>query len=255
MKKTLAILLLAVVRSACVRRRQVRSGDNRRRRPRAHDHRGHPEGDDAYVLAEHPRRRRAGGQGARRRRSSGAGRCARTIATRRSPKSKASSAAACRASCSRRSTKRRWCSRSTKRQTEDPGRHLRLRPQGRRLRQLRRDRQPQGRPAGRRAPRRRRSAARARSSCCATRKGTTARASASKGFLDAMKAHPGIEVVSSNQYGGADVEGRVQEGGVAPQQLQEAGRLARHRRHLHAERVDRRSPCCACCRTTAGRAR
>jgi ribose transport system substrate-binding protein len=28
-----------------------------------------------------------------------------------------------------------------------------------------------------------------------------------QGFLDAMKAHPGIEVVSSNQYGGADVEG------------------------------------------------
>jgi ribose transport system substrate-binding protein len=28
-----------------------------------------------------------------------------------------------------------------------------------------------------------------------------------QGFLDAMKTHPGIEVVSSNQYGGADVEG------------------------------------------------
>ncbi len=28
-----------------------------------------------------------------------------------------------------------------------------------------------------------------------------------QGFLDAMKAHPGIEVVSSNQYAGADVEG------------------------------------------------
>ena len=28
-----------------------------------------------------------------------------------------------------------------------------------------------------------------------------------QGFLDAMKEHPGIEVVSSNQYGGADVEG------------------------------------------------
>ena len=28
-----------------------------------------------------------------------------------------------------------------------------------------------------------------------------------QGFLDAMKDHPGIEVVSSNQYGGADVEG------------------------------------------------
>lgn len=28
-----------------------------------------------------------------------------------------------------------------------------------------------------------------------------------QGFLDAMKANPGIDVVSSNQYGGADVEG------------------------------------------------
>jgi ribose transport system substrate-binding protein len=28
-----------------------------------------------------------------------------------------------------------------------------------------------------------------------------------EGFLQAMKAHPGIEVLSSNQYGGADVEG------------------------------------------------
>src|SRR5947208_11841991 len=28
-----------------------------------------------------------------------------------------------------------------------------------------------------------------------------------QGFLDALKAHPAIEVVSSNQYGGADVEG------------------------------------------------
>jgi ribose transport system substrate-binding protein len=28
-----------------------------------------------------------------------------------------------------------------------------------------------------------------------------------QGFLDAVAAHPGIEVVSSNQYGGADVEG------------------------------------------------
>lgn len=28
-----------------------------------------------------------------------------------------------------------------------------------------------------------------------------------QGFLDAVKAHPGIEVVSSNQYGGTDVEG------------------------------------------------
>ena len=28
-----------------------------------------------------------------------------------------------------------------------------------------------------------------------------------EGFLDAIKAHPGLEIVSANQYGGADVEG------------------------------------------------
>ena len=38
-----------------------------------------------------------------------------------------------------------------------------------------------------------------------------------------MKENPGIEVVSSNQYGGADVEGRLQEGGDVLSS-QEAGR-------------------------------
>jgi len=33
-----------------------------------------------------------------------------------------------------------------------------------------------------------------------------------QGFLDAMQAGPGIEVVSSNQYGGADVEGAYKKG-------------------------------------------
>src|SRR4029077_14526088 len=28
-----------------------------------------------------------------------------------------------------------------------------------------------------------------------------------EGFLEAIKAHPGLEIVSANQYGGADVEG------------------------------------------------
>lgn len=32
------------------------------------------------------------------------------------------------------------------------------------------------------------------------------------GFLDAMQAHPGIEVASSNQYGGVDVEGAYKKG-------------------------------------------
>ena len=76
------------------------------------DHRRHPEGDVARVLAEHSRRRRRAAQGARRRRSSGAGRCAKTIATPRSPRSRASSAAASPASRSRRSTRRRCVGRS-----------------------------------------------------------------------------------------------------------------------------------------------
>ena len=58
-----------------------------------------------------------------------------------------------------------------------------------------------------------------------------------EGFLDAMKAHPGIEVVSSNQYGGADVEGAYKKSGVAAQQLQEARRQPGDRRHLLPERV------------------
>jgi ribose transport system substrate-binding protein len=38
-------------------------------------------------------------------------------------------------------------------------------------------------------------------------KGHDSTAKREQGFLDAMSANPGIEVVSSNQYGGADVEG------------------------------------------------
>ena len=96
-----------------------------------------------------------GGPGAGRRRSSGGARCARTTATRRSPRSRASSAAASPASCSLRSTRRRWCGPVAKRRRSkipvvifDSG------LKGERLRQLRRHRQPEGRPAGRRTARR-----------------------------------------------------------------------------------------------------
>ena len=58
-----------------------------------------------------------------------------------------------------------------------------------------------------------------------------------EGFLEAMKAAPGIEVVSSNQYGGADVEERLQAERGAALALQAARRRARRRRHLHAQRV------------------
>ena len=70
-----------------------------------------------------------------------------------------------------------------------------------------------------------------------------------------MKANPGIEVVSSNQYGGADVEGAYKTQRDAAVALQAARRVARHRRHLLRRTSRPRSRCCACCRTTAGRAR
>ena len=76
-----------------------------------------------------------------------------------------------------------------------------------------------------------------------------------QGFLDAMKANPGIEVVSSNQYVGADVEGAYKKAEAILNDLQEAGRLAGHRRHLRRRTSRRPSRCCACCRTTGGPAR
>ena len=77
-----------------------------------------------------------------------------------------------------------------------------------------------------------------------------------QGFLDAMKANPGIEVVSSNQYGGADVEGRLQEARVAAEHATRS-RTARSAIDgiFTPNESGRRSRCCACCRTTAGRAR
>ena len=53
-----------------------------------------------------------------------------------------------------------------------------------------------------------------------------------------FKAHPGIEVVSSNQYGGADVEGAYKQR-EALLSAQGRRRHARRRRHLRAERVER----------------
>ena len=82
-----------------------------------------------------------------------------------------------------------------------------------------------------------RSAARARSILLRYAEGHDSTGKREQGFLDAMKANPGIEVVSSNQYGGADVEGAYKKAEVAAEHLQEARRLAGHRRHLHAERV------------------
>ncbi len=64
------------------------------------------------------------------------------------------------------------------------------------------------------------------------RRGRDSTTKREQGFLDAMKAHPGIEVVSSNQYGGADVEGAYKKAEALLSRYKKAGRLARHRRHL-----------------------
>ena len=79
---------------------------------RKDDHRRHSEGDVARVLAEHSRGCRRKRRGSSASTSSGEVRFGKTIARRRSPKSRASSRAACPVSSWRRSTKRRSSVRS-----------------------------------------------------------------------------------------------------------------------------------------------
>ena len=93
-----------------------------------------------------------------------------------------------------------------------PGRRHRLGAEGRRLRQLRRDRQSQRRAHGRRPSRAACCSKPARSCCCATPKAPRARSSARKGSSKRSPRKKGIEVVSANQYGGADVEGAYKKG-------------------------------------------
>ena len=76
-----------------------------------------------------------------------------------------------------------------------------------------------------------------------------------EGFLEAMKAQPGHRGGQLEPVRRRRRRGRLQEERALLSALQEAGRLARHRRHLLAERVVDVRACCACCRTTAGRAR
>ena len=90
---------------------------------------------------------------------------------------------------------------------EDSCRHHRLGTEGRRLRQLRRDRQPPGRAHGGRRAREDAAARRQESWCCATPKDRRARTDREAGFLEEIAKHTNIQVLSSNQYGGADVEG------------------------------------------------
>jgi hypothetical protein len=57
-----------------------------------------------------------------------------------------------------------------------------------------------------------------------------------EGFLEALAEHPGIEILSSNQYAGADVEGAYKRG-EPPVALPRARRQPRRRRDLLRERI------------------
>ena len=85
--------------------RQLAACSGGRSRSGARDHCRHSQGHVARVLAERARRRAAGGAESSTSTSCGAARCAKTIATRRSPKWRTPWRAACRASRWRRSTK------------------------------------------------------------------------------------------------------------------------------------------------------
>ena len=148
---------------------------------REDDDRRHSQRDVARVLAEHSRWRREGGAGARRRhhleRAASRGRS--RIAGGRGRRLHHARRVGHRARAARRSGARRSGRRRGAR--EDSGRHHRLGAEGQRLRQLRGDRQPQGRALAARGLRNcsRRAA---RSSCCDTPKGRRARSSAKRGF-------------------------------------------------------------------------
>ena len=75
-----------------------------------------------------------------------------------------------------------------------------------------------------------------------------------EGFLETVKGSPGIQVLSSNQYGGADVEGAYKKGrrcsATTSSPTESSPSTA-----SSVPTSRRASRCCACCRTTAGRAR
>ena len=122
-------------------------------------------------------------------------------------------------------------------QREDPGRHLRLGPEGRRLRELRSHRQRRRRTARGRAP-----------GETVSGKGRVVMLRYAEGHDSTTQARgriprarfrqsPGLQLVSANQYGGADVEGAYKRGGSAAQQSEDARWAAGRRRHLLPERV------------------
>ena len=102
-----------------------------------------------------------------------------------------------------------------------PGRDLRLGPERRRLRQLRRHRQRRRRAARGRAPRE--GAGRQGQGGPAALRGGPRQHDAARGRLPRgdSRRSPGIEIVSSNQYGGADVEGAYKSVETRPEPLQE----------------------------------
>ena len=121
---------------------------------------------------------------------------------------------------------------------EDPGRHLRLGPEGRATTSA--SSPPTtlkgGRLGGERLVEAMQRQA-ARSCCCATPKGHDSTGKREDGFLDAMKAHPDRRGRQLESVRRRRRRGRLQDGRGDPQQLQEARRQPRRRRHLLSERV------------------
>ena len=119
---------------------------------------------------------------------------------------------------------------------EDPGRHLRLGAEGRDYVSFVATDNRQGRPDGRRAPR---EALNGKGKVVLLRyaEGHDSTTQREEGFLEAIAAHKGIEVVSSNQYGGADVEG-ASSAARRCSATTARRRQPRHRRHLLRQRVD-----------------
>ena len=160
-----------------------------------------------------------------------------------------------RASCSRRSTRRRWCSRSTKRSNRkipvvifDSG------LEGRQLRQLRRHRQPEGRQDGRRAPRAE-PERQGQGHPASLRRGARQHRQARAGFPRRDEGEPGDRGRQLEPVRRRRRRRRLQEGRIAAEHLQEAGRLAERSTASSRPTSPGRSRCCACCRTTAGPAR
>ena len=206
-------------------------------RRRGADDRGRPQRDLARLLAEHPRGRREGGEGAGRH-----DRLARTAARGRARVADLGSRAVRDERCvgDRAGAARRGRARATggRRETQRHSRRRhRLGPEGERLRQLRGDRQP---PRG--SPRRR------SSRDPAPGQGKDRAAALRRRLGEHDPARGRISRVRSCASRHADRQresvrrrrrrGRVQEERGAAERAQAIRRQPRRRRHLHTQRVD-----------------